>query len=139
MHIPGHIAVALALHCLPPPSNNQLTLKPLLLASLFPDLVDKTIGYIFHLMPSGRHYAHNLFSLLSLSALVTMIWGRTIGYAWFLGYLGHLLADRQTLVPWFFPVKRYGFKKSRFSLAPIQFLREMAFLMLVIVIYRACR
>ena len=125
--------------CLPAPSKGRTMLRPLLLASLFPDVVDKTIGYVFHLMPSGRHFAHNLFSLLSLTMLVTMIWGRAIGYAWFLGYLSHLWADQHTFVPWFFPLKRYGFKKGRFSLAPVQFLRELTFLILVIVVYRTCR
>jgi hypothetical protein len=139
MHIPGHIAVGLALHCLPPLSKDKATLKPLLLASIFPDLVDKTIGYVFHAMPNGRHYAHNVFSLLSLWLLITMVWGQRIGYAWFLGHLGHLLADQHSLVPWLFPLKNYGFKKGRLTIAPVQFTREVGFLVLALVVYRMCR
>ncbi len=136
MHIPGHIAIALAEHCLPTLSTNKNALKPLLLASLFPDMVDKTIGYVFHAMPNGRHYAHNVFSLVGVSVLVALIWGRATGYAWFMGYVGHLAADQGGLVPWLFPARKYTFKKRRFSFAPAQFIREAALLALVFIVYR---
>jgi hypothetical protein len=140
MHIPGHIAVALAQHCLPAFSRDKKTLKPLLLASLFPDVVDKAIGYVLHMMPNGRHYAHNIFSLVGLSLAVSLVWGKTIGYAWFMGYLGHLLADSgDGLVPWYFPVREYNFKQGRFSFAPVQFIRESIFLSLVLIVYRINR
>ncbi|NJN94707.1 MAG: hypothetical protein HC875_11745 [Anaerolineales bacterium] len=111
MQIPGHLAVALAQSRLPPFRASKRLLFVLLLASLFPDIVDKTIGYVLQAMPNGRHFAHNIFSLLGLSLLVTLIWGRRTGYAWFSGYLGHLLADSTRRVPWFFPLKKYPFKK----------------------------
>lgn len=136
MQIPGHLAVALAQYCLIPSRRQSGSmLKPLLLASLFPDLVDKTIGYIFHAMPNGRHYAHNIFSLIAISLLVTLIWGRVIGFAWFVGYLGHLAADSQNLVPWFFPVKKYNFSKGRLSFHPTQLFQETMYLILVLMIY----
>ena len=135
MHIPGHIAVALAQHCLPTLSARKNTLKPLLLASLFPDLVDKTIGYVFHAMPNGRHYAHNLFSLVGLSLLVALVWGRATGYAWFIGYMGHLVADQGGVVPWLFPIRQYNFKRGRLYLDPIQLARETALLALVLMVY----
>ncbi len=109
-------------------------LIPLLLASLFPDMVDKTIGYVLHAMPNGRHYAHNLFSLVGLSLLVALIWGKATGYAWFSGYLGHLLADSDRLVPWFFPLKKYPFKKGRLTFQPGQLLREALLLALVLIV-----
>ena len=135
MHIPGHIAVALAQHCLPTLSEDENALKPLLLASVFPDIVDKTIGYVFHAMPNGRHYAHNVFSLVGLSLLVALVWGRATGYAWFLGYVGHLVADQGGLVPWLFPLRQYNFKRGRLYIDPWQFIREAALLALMLTVY----
>jgi hypothetical protein len=136
MHIPGHLAIALAQHCLLPMAKDKKALKPLLLASLFPDMADKTIGYVFQAMPNGRHYAHNIFTLIGLSLVVSLIWGKSTSYAWFMGYLGHLLADSQTMVPWFFPARKYNFKKGRLKFAPAQFIRETMYLGLVLVIHR---
>ncbi len=116
-------------------------MKPLLMASLFPDLVDKSIGYIFHVMPNGRHYAHNLFSLILVSGVVTLIWGKAAGYAWFMGYLGHLLADTagRSMVPWFFPVKAYHFPRGKLAFKPMQLIRETILLGLVLIIHRMSR
>jgi hypothetical protein len=138
MQIPAHISVALVEHRLLTLSGRaeSIPLKPLLIASLFPDLVDKTIGYVFHLMPNGRHFAHNVFSLIGISLVITLVWGKSVGFAWFLGYLGHLLADGVDTVPWFFPVKTYPFRQGRLRFEPIQLLKESIFLMVVLIIYR---
>jgi hypothetical protein len=109
-------------------------LFPLLAASLFPDVVDKTIGYIFHLMPNGRHYAHNLFSLGGSSLLVGLVAGRPAGLAWFAGYLGHLLADSARPVPWLFPLRQYPFKKGRLKIEPTRFLLETLWLGVVLLL-----
>ncbi|MCK6623974.1 MAG: metal-dependent hydrolase [Anaerolineae bacterium] len=134
MQIPGHLALALAQSRLPPFRASRRLLFFLLLASLFPDIVDKTIGYVFQAMPNGRHYAHNIFSLLGFSLLVTLMWGKTAGWAWFSGYLGHLLADNIQRVPWFFPLKKYRFNKGRLAFEPAQLLREGFFLALVLLL-----
>ena len=137
MQIPGHLAIAVAQAGLPPFRRNQKRLLPvLLLASLFPDLVDKTIGYIFDLMPNCRHYAHNFFSLCGSTVLVMLLTGRSTSGAWFLGYLGHLLVDTERLVPWFFPVKQYPFKKGRLRFEPGQLGRELLLLGLVLLLRR---
>ena len=136
MHIPGHIAVALTQHSLPPLSKEKALLPPLLIACIFPDAVDKTIGYVFKAMPNGRHYAHNIFSLFGVALLVSLIWNRRIGLAWFLGYLGHLLADQSGLVPWLFPLQKYHFCRQRFQFNSRRFFKELALLALVIIIYR---
>lgn len=137
MQIPGHLAIALAQAGLPPFRRNQKRLLPvLLLASLFPDLVDKTIGYIFHLMPNGRHYAHNLFGLLGSTLLVMLLAGRSTGGAWLVGYLGHLLIDTERPVPWFFPLKQYPFKEGRLKFESGQLGRELLLLGLVLLLRR---
>jgi len=139
MQIPGHLAIAVAQHrFISMYEADAALLKPLLLASLFPDMVDKVIGYVFHAMPNGRHYTHNLFSLVLLSGAVALLWGKRAGYAWFIGHLGHLLADlgRNQLVPWFFPVKAYNFVPGRLRFKPSQLTRETIFLLVVFIIYR---
>jgi len=122
VQIPGHLAVALLQERLLLPGKARVSAPVLLIASLFPDLVDKTIGYVFHFMPNGRHYSHNVFSLILFSAGVTLLGGQRAGYAWFIGHLGHLLADSGSLMPWFFPLKRYPFKQGhlKFNLARIR-------------------
>jgi hypothetical protein len=137
MQIPGHLAVALAQHGLVPKSKRQRRLLVVLLvASLFPDVLDKTIGYVLKLMPNGRHYAHNLFSLIGLSLVAGLIGGKTIGLAWFGGHLGHLLVDSHNSVPWFFPFKQYKFVPGKLYLNPAQLLRETLFLILTLILYR---
>jgi hypothetical protein len=139
MNIPGHLAIGLAQHQLPPLARRKRTLIPLLIASLFPDLVDKTIGYGLHLMPNGRHYAHNIFSLAGTTLLVMGLGGRRVGLAWGLGYLGHLLADYYGSVPWLFPLQGYDFRAGRLFFDPRQLARETLLLLLVLVISRLAR
>ncbi len=143
MNIPGHVAVALAQHhylspvCLP--DKRVRVLGTLLLASLFPDMVDKAIGYVFQAMPNGRHFSHNIFSLAGLSLAVSLAWGRSVGLAWFLGHLGHLLADSTGPVPWLFPASNYEFHKGQLRFDPTQMIRETIFLALVLVIRQTSR
>ncbi len=137
MHIPGHLAVGLATHRLLSriASDDPLPLPSLLLAGLFPDVVDKTIGYVFHWMPNGRHYAHNIFALFGLWLAVSLVWGRRVGVAWLAGYWTHLLADGRT-VPWLFPAKQYHFYPGHLRLKPLQLIKETVFLLVVGWIYR---
>jgi len=140
MHIPGHLAVGLASHrvlTLVDPEED-IPLRPLLLASLFPDVVDNALGYVFHVMPNGRHYAHNIFALVLLWLVVTLVWGRRVGIAWLLGYWGHLLGDGRK-VPWLFPVKSYHFYPGRLRFNMLQFFREAIFLLMVMFLYRVSR
>lgn len=137
MHIPGHLAVAwLGQRFFISPSQRQAALPPLLIASFFPDAVDKSIGYVFKWMPNGRHFTHNLFSLILLSLAVTVLWGKTAGYGWFLGQAGHMLADADSMVPWFFPIKRYPFKQGHLTFKLPQIIRESLFLGMVLLIDR---
>jgi len=140
VHIPGHLALAAIQYRLnfSHQQRRQVAI-PLLVASLFPDLVDKFIGYVWGIMPNGRHYAHNIFSLIGLSAIVALVWGKTVGRAWFTGYLGHLLGDAQRMVPWFFPVKQYPFRAGRLRFDPAQLLKETILLAVVLVVLRISR
>jgi hypothetical protein len=140
VHIPGHLALAALQHRLNFSQEQQpQVVVPLLVASLFPDAVDKFIGYVWGVMPNGRHYAHNIFSLIGLSAIVTLVWGKTAGRAWFAGYLGHLLVDAHRMVPWFFPVKQYPFRAGRLRFNPAQLFRESILLAVVLAVLRISR
>jgi hypothetical protein len=139
MQIPGHLAVAVAQYRLiSHHQRNEELMAALLIASLFPDMVDKSIGYVFHVMPNGRHYMHNLWSLLLMSLLVGLIRDRKVGQAWFIGHLGHLLADvsPHSIVPWYFPLKKYRFRPGRFSFRPRQIMQELVLLGVVLMFYR---
>ena len=140
MHIPGHLALAALQYRLNfSQAQRPQVAAPLLVASLFPDLVDKFIGYVWGIMPNGRHYAHNIFSLIGLSAIVTLVWGKTVGRAWFTGYLGHLLVDSHRMVPWLFPVKQYPFEVGRLRFDPARLLRETILLAVVLAVLRISR
>ena len=140
MNIPGHLAIGLASHRVLTLVNpgEDIPLRPLLLAGLFPDMVDKSLGYVFRVMPNGRHYAHNIFALIVISLAVTLVWGKRTGIAWMVGYWGHLLADGRK-VPWLFPVKSYRFYPGRLKFNGLQFCKETIFLLVVMFLYRLSR
>lgn len=131
MHIPGHLAVALAEHTLPPFRTSKPALITLIAASLLPDVVDKALGYTLNLIPGGRHAAHNIFALAASTLLVATLWNRTIGLAWFAGYLGHMMADFNSCIPWLFPLKRYKFNQKQFNFNWPRFFKELVLLALV--------
>ncbi|MDM8518979.1 metal-dependent hydrolase [Anaerolineales bacterium HSG6] len=137
MNIPGHLAVGITQHHLlnfPPDDKKLLTV--LLVGSLFPDIADKTIGYILKLMPGGRHCAHNIFSLLASTLIITKLVGNLAGYAWFSGYTGHLLVDSDRFMPWFFPLKAYNFPKGRgISFQADSMIKETLLLVLAVIIF----
>jgi hypothetical protein len=111
--ITGHIAVAGLLH-----RYLKVQAGPVLIASLYPDIVDKAL-YRLDLAPSGRTIAHTWLSLAVTTGFVRSIWGGEAAKSWSLGYLGHLLADADGFVPWFFPLRTYSFPqkpKRRFDL-----------------------
>ncbi len=137
MNIPGHLAIAvLQRHYLMPEEEEQAAILALYTASLFPDVIDKSIGYLFHWMPNGRHFTHNLFSLTLLSIFITVLWGRAAGYGWFIGQLGHMIVDSDSTMPWLYPFKKYNFRKGRLKLNLGANLRELVFLLLIISVYR---
>jgi hypothetical protein len=67
------------------------------LGTQFPDLVDKPLGWVFHLLPSGVSLAHSALvaipTALSLFALATLDERARLGLPFAVGYLSHLPAD----------------------------------------------
>lgn len=66
-------------------------------ATQFPDLVDKPLSWVFHILPSGLSLAHSLLFALPVSVLaLTVATWRTVpesGVAFLTGYLSHLFGD----------------------------------------------
>jgi hypothetical protein len=110
----GHLAVSALLH-----RYLEADLKPAIAAGIFPDVVDKFLCQVLHLTPSGRMYAHTLLAAALSTAVVHKACGRRTARAWALGYLGHLVADVEGLVPWLYPFQEYDFSGRELGLFQI--------------------
>ncbi len=78
-----------------PPS--ALAVGFVLIGTQLPDLIDKPLGWYFHILPSGASLAHSLLFAVPL-CLVVLAWRAwrgavTEGIAFSVGYLLHLPAD----------------------------------------------
>jgi hypothetical protein len=107
----GHLAVSVLQH-----RYLKADLVPVVIAGIFPDVVDKSMCYVLHVVPSGRTWGHTLLSMGLSTITVSLIWGRRFGYSWALGYIGHLLGDFGSALPWFYPFRPYEFPPSSLSL-----------------------
>jgi membrane-bound metal-dependent hydrolase YbcI (DUF457 family) len=78
----------------PPVTLGVLTL---VFATQFPDLVDKPLAWVFHVLPSGLSLAHSLLFAVPATVLVLLVaWWRNVshvGFAFAIGYFSHLLGD----------------------------------------------
>lgn len=77
----------------PPGDRETLALA---LATQLPDLVDKPLGWLFAILPSGRSLGHSLLCFVALLLVVAWIERRgetaAVG-AFAVGYLSHLAGD----------------------------------------------
>ena len=98
----GHLGVAYVLH-----RFAGCDLRVLTIAVLFPDLVDKPLKLLLHVVPDGRTFAHGLPALILVSGLFLLFGKYRYGYSWFVGHLSHLLADVpfSSAVPWLYPFR----------------------------------
>ncbi len=101
MFVTGHLSSAYLLH-----RFGGVNFCYVALASLFPDLVDKSLKYA-GLFATGRHVGHNLFALAVTTLVITCWRGRHAGFSWLSGYLVHLITDLpySWAMPWFFPLE----------------------------------
>jgi len=102
----GHLAVSALLH-----RYLKADLTTVMVAGVFPDIVDKTLCRVLHLTPNGRMYGHTLLGLGLTTAAVGLIRGRRVAWSWALGYLGHLVSDSDEFVPWLYPLVQYDFSE----------------------------
>lgn len=106
----GHLAVPIIIKKHLP----QTKLTPLLVASIFPDVVDKTLKEL-KLRRNGRTFSHALVGLGFSTILIWLLWGKAAARSWALGYLLHLLGDLGGTVPWLYPFRDYAFVLSQFG------------------------
>lgn len=69
----------------------------LLIATQLPDLVDKSLSWVFELFPQGYSIAHSVFVAvpLGVAVLALAVWRRRTecGLAFIIGYWSHLFGD----------------------------------------------
>jgi hypothetical protein len=98
----GHVAIAALLH-----RYLKAQTVPVLASTAFPDVVDKGLHHALRLTPSGRLFAHTLFTLLVSTAVVRLLWGPQSARSWALGYAGHLAGDLGGQMPLLYPLVGY--------------------------------
>lgn len=103
----GHLGVSLLAH-----RYLQADLAPVVVAGVFPDVVDKGLCQGLRVLPSGRMWGHTLLGLTVSTVLAGRLWGRRAASSWAVGYLGHLVADLEGQVPWLYPFAPYDFAPS---------------------------
>lgn len=78
------------------PPGDAMTLA-VLLGTQFPDLLDKPLGWVFEVFPSGISVGHSVFVASGVCLAVTTLGVRSdrprVALAFSLGYLSHLPAD----------------------------------------------
>lgn len=105
--IPGHLSCGLAIR-----AHFRLNFRVVLAATFLPDLIDKLLDDLWHLVPYGRSVMHNIPVLLLISvAFAAAFRDRRIGYAWAAGHLAHLIADC-SFIPWWYPFVQYDWPAS---------------------------
>jgi hypothetical protein len=107
-----------------------------LAATIFPDLVDKTLAWVMGVTPSARYMAHSLAAVALSSGLVAVLGGRRRGFSFGASYLTHLVCDlwEGGHVPWLMPFKRYEHVSDpwRLSISMRGLLLELASTLLLI-------
>ena len=103
----GHIGVALLQH-----RFMDADLLPVMAGALYPDALDKTLCQVLALTPSGRMWAHTALSVGITTIGVGLVAGGRAARSWLLGYVGHLLADLEGPIPWWYPFRTYQFESS---------------------------
>ncbi|OQY46747.1 MAG: hypothetical protein B6242_06945 [Anaerolineaceae bacterium 4572_78] len=100
----GHLATSALLH-----RYTHASATPVMIAGIFPDIIDKTLCYVLHLTSSGRMFGHTLLVLSVSTLIVWLVWGKKVGWSWGLGYFAHLVCDMGGTVPWLWPFVSYTF------------------------------
>ncbi|WP_458207707.1 metal-dependent hydrolase [Haladaptatus sp. NG-SE-30] len=93
----GYLAYSLYIHVRHrrAPTGSETLL--LAIGTQFPDLIDKPLAWTWNILPSGRSFAHSLFTMILVIAVVRSVSRRVgrplLGQAFAIGYLLHLPAD----------------------------------------------
>ena len=115
---PGHVSTAYILA-----RSFSLSSGVCIFAALFPDIFDKPLRYVFHILPYGRSVMHSLAAVVVMSLAVSLILNRRLGISWCVGHLSHILGDYFTdvatsgssFMPWLFPFKKYAWPENTYA------------------------
>jgi hypothetical protein len=107
---PGHIATALVASRLA-----RADAPAAVVGALAPDLIDKPLAWVLHVIPGGRYLGHSLAAAVVVSSAVGSLRGRRAGVGFAVGYLAHLVGDRPGggHVPWLMPFVPYKTPRER--------------------------
>ncbi len=105
MILPGHIALAIYGHKL-----LRVELPTAVVATLAPDIVDKTLAQVLQITPSGRYAMHSLVGWAAASAAAYLLGGKNKGRAWAVGHFLHFVGDGGEM-PWLLFLRRYSFSE----------------------------
>lgn len=68
-----------------------------LMATQLPDLIDKPLAWSFHVLPSGRSFAHSLLVAIPLVILITFMLSQVVRFELttpiVIGYFSHIVTD----------------------------------------------
>lgn len=130
MLLPGHIAAPYLLR-----QGFRFDLGFAMAASLFPDLVDKTLAWFLHVTPYGRYLAHNLTALAVTTLVVWAIFKRKAAVSWLIGYAVHLALDLGSYLPLLWPWIDFQFPtdyRFRFTYMPYTHTAEIIITLIAI-------
>ncbi len=74
-------------------------------ASFPPDVIDKFLADVLHVVPYGRTYMYGIPVLISV-VVAEAFRDIKIGLAWAVGHFAHLVRDI-SLIPWWYPLMDY--------------------------------
>ena len=86
--------------------------------AIVPDLIDKTLGWVLGITPSGRYAAHSLAGATALTLATVGLTGPRRGASFGASYMCHLVGDlwEGGHVPWLMPFRKYAYSERRWNL-----------------------
>ena len=138
MILPGHVAAASLAS-----KVSGTELKANLAASMFPDMIDKPVRWVFRLTPNDRIPAHTFLAWTATSLAAYLLKGARFGRGWWVGYGSHLLCDELNAhlnpgrIYFWWPFRHYrmhigptGISSSLHDFSPASLLLEAAITLL---------
>ncbi len=138
MIFPGHVAAAILAS-----KVSGTDLKANLAVSMFPDMIDKPVRWLFRLTPNDRIPAHTFLAWTLKSLVAYLLGGSCFARGWWVGYGSHLLCDELNAhlnpgrIYFWWPFRRYhmhtgptGISSSLNDFSPASLLLEAATVLL---------
>jgi len=118
MILPGHLAVASLAGAVA-----RTDMRGAMAASMFPDLIDKPIRWLFRWTPNDRIPMHSMLGWASSTLVAGRLAGPRFATGWAVGYGAHLACDEVNAhlnpgrIYFWWPFKRYAMHRGPTGLA----------------------